>query len=612
MKKNNQQEFPDFDTDMQPLSFMDGDTAKENDASESWDNIEKLSNQWSAGAEQRKIDEALAPFKTEALSNQKYVLVALKNKKELEIEVPAYIVTIGENAFAGSDVIGVTLPEGLLKIEKGAFQNCQSLEKINFPSTLRIIEDDAFAGCIALDAEAPKTVRVGKNAFQDTKPDRLAKEKAAEEKRKKDEAERQKKAAEEKARKEAEAKAAEEKRKKAEAERKKREEEERKRKEAEAKAAEERRKQEQARKEAEAKAAEERRKQEQARKEAAEKEAIKRYQDKKAEIQNTIRRLSQEKKHNDDWYYQIDQVEKSLEANGINPRHLDETERNLLSKLYDAYNKKVKHNKAKDGLLEWLKDYAAIALAVIFAVCAVVFVFLASRTFAIMALCAGVLSIVAAIIAIHQDEYDELSIHVISIVVSGIFMVVALIQWFFAFGVSDFIIKDGVLKDYYGNKQVVEVPDGIVEIKDSAFWHTFNGNGKVERVILPEGVKSIGADAFHGCRSLAEINLPESLKTISSNAFYNCVSLETISMPDSVQVIGACAFEACPRLREVYIGSGVKEIGESAFKDCTFLETIYYNGTEAEWNAITKADGSGWFEDAWDANTGNYTVVFLK
>lgn len=580
MKKNNQQEFPDFDTDMQPLSFMDEDTEKANDASESWDNIEKLSNQWSAGAEQRKIDEALAPFKTEALSNQKYVLTALKNKKELEVEVPSYIVTIGENAFAGSDVIGVTLPEGLLKIEKGAFQNCQSLEKINFPSTLRIIEDDAFAGCIALDVEAPKTVRVGKNAFQDTKPDRLAKEKAAEEKRKKDEAER-----------------------------KKREEEERKRKEAEAKAAEERRKQEQARKEAEEKAAEERRKQEQARKEAEEKAAVKWYQDKKAEIQNTIRRLSQEKKHNDDWYYQIDQVEKSLKANGINPRHLDATERNLLSKLYDAYNKKVKHNKAKNGLLEWLKDYTATALAVIFAVCAVVFVFLASRTFAIMALCAGVLSIVAAIISFVRNEYG---FEWISIVVSGIFMIVALIQWVFTFGVSDFIIKDGVLKDYYGNEQVVEVPDGIVEIKDSAFWHIFNGNGKVERVILPEGVKSIGADAFHGCKSLAEINLPESLKTISSNAFYNCVSLETISMPDSVQVIGACAFEACPRLREVYIGSGVKEIGESAFKDCTFLETIYYNGTEAEWNAITKADGSGWFEDVWDANTGNYTVVFLK
>lgn len=586
MKKNNQQEFPEFDTDMQPLSFMDGDTAKENNASESWDNIEKLSNQWSAGAELRKINEALAPFITEALSNQKYVLTALKNKKELEVEVPSYIVTIGENAFAGSDVIGVTLPEGLLKIEKGAFQNCQSLEKINFPSTLRIIEDDAFAGCIALNVEAPKTVRVGKNAFQDTKPDRLAKAKAAEEKRKKDEAER-----------------------------KKREEEERKRKEAEAKAAEERRKQEQARKEAAAKAAEERRKQEQARKEAEEKAAVKRYQDKKAEIQNTIRRLSQEKKHNDDWYYQIDQVEKSLEANGIDPRHLDATERNLLSKLYDAYNKKVKRNKTKNGLLEWLKDYTATALAVIFAVCAVVFVFLASRTFAIMALCAGAAAIVAAIISFFRDEYGEDDITAlgwISIVVSGIFMVVALIQWFFAFGVSDFIIKDGVLKDYYGNEQVVEVPDGIVEIKDSAFWHTFNGNGKVERVILPEGVKSIGADAFHGCKSLAEINLPESLKTISSCAFDSCVSLETISMPDSVQVIGASAFVNCSRLREVYIGSGVKEIGQGAFKNCTFLETIYYNGTEAEWNAITKADGSGWFETVWDANTGNYTVVFLK
>lgn len=266
--KKNEQEYPKFDTEMQPLSFMDAKKEAEtqaeieNSTTASWDDIGKLANQRTAEAEQRKIDEILAPFKTEPLSNQKYILTALKNKKELEVTVPDCVQIIGENAFAGSDVINITLAEGLIKIEKGAFQNCTSLEKINFPSTLRIIGDSAFAGCSALDIEAPEKVRVGKDAFKDTIPDIRAKEKATKERHKQEEAERQRRAAEEAARREAKAKAAEERRKQEEArlkaeaiaaaerrkqeeaERKKREEIDRKRKEAEAKAAEEWRKQE--------------------------------------------------------------------------------------------------------------------------------------------------------------------------------------------------------------------------------------------------------------------------------------------------------------------------------------------------------------------------------
>lgn len=322
-----------------------------------------------------------------------------------------------------------------------------------------------------------------------------------------------------------------------------------------------------------------------------------------------IQRLSQEKKHNDDWYYQIDQVEQLLKVNGMNPNNLDATERNLLDKLYDAYNKKVKHNKTK----KWVKNYALTVLSVIFAVCAVVFVFLASRTFAILALCAGAAAIVAAIISLFLNGFDETVDVVgwISIIVSGIFVIVALIQWLSVFGVSDFVIKDGVLKGYYGNEQVVEVPDGIVEIKDSAFWGWWRSNDNVERVILPEGVKTIGNGAFEYCPSLSEINIPMSVKTISASAFEQC-AFEEIHISDGVIFIGAEAFAGCSYLREIYIGSGVKEIHSRAFQKCKNLETIYYNGTEEEWNKIDKADGSAWFEGAWDENTGDYTIVFLK
>lgn len=136
------------------------------------------------------IKRALAPFETEKLQNGSYILTDLKNRKEMFIEIPDGVQIIADNAFAGSDVIDVKLPEGLIKIGNSAFANCTDLETINFPATLRIIGDLAFAGCAALDVEVPEKVRIGKDAFQDTLPDVRAKAKADEERRKQEERKR--------------------------------------------------------------------------------------------------------------------------------------------------------------------------------------------------------------------------------------------------------------------------------------------------------------------------------------------------------------------------------------------------------------------------------------
>lgn len=42
-------------------------------------------------------------------------------------------------------------------------------------------------------------------------------------------------------------------------------------------------------------------------------------------------------------------------------------------------------------------------------------------------------------------------------------------------------------------------------------------------------------------------------------------------------------------------------IGDSAFSCCTGLESITFNGTRAQWNAISKLAG-------WKYNTGSFTI----
>ena len=58
------------------------------------------------------------------------------------------------------------------------------------------------------------------------------------------------------------------------------------------------------------------------------------------------------------------------------------------------------------------------------------------------------------------------------------------------------------------------LPKGTKSIQAEAF----RNDKSVKKVVLPEGITSIGANAFTGS-GLTSINLPASLKTISDTAF---------------------------------------------------------------------------------------------
>lgn len=99
----------------------------------------------------------------------------------------------------------------------------------------------------------------------------------------------------------------------------------------------------------------------------------------------------------------------------------------------------------------------------------------------------------------------------------------------------DGTIKIYALKD--SNALSITVPEGVVEIDDSAFE-----NCKAMRVILPEGLLKIGRWAFKNSQDLASINFPESLISIGDEAFAGCVMLD-VEIPSSVRRIGTDAFK---------------------------------------------------------------------
>lgn len=60
--------------------------------------------------------------------------------------------TIGSFAFCRAGLNAINLPEGLMAIGNHAFEDNVSLKRITFPSTLKNIGDDCFAGCDAIES----------------------------------------------------------------------------------------------------------------------------------------------------------------------------------------------------------------------------------------------------------------------------------------------------------------------------------------------------------------------------------------------------------------------------------------------------------------------------
>ncbi len=116
----------------------------------------------------------------------------------------------------------------------------------------------------------------------------------------------------------------------------------------------------------------------------------------------------------------------------------------------------------------------------------------------------------------------------------------------------------------------VTIPEGVTSIGNSAF----NGCRKLASVELPNSLTTIDYSAFNSCSSLTSVTIPAKVTTINNNVFYNCTSLTSVTIPASVTRIGSSAFSGCSSLTSVTIPESVKTINSNVFKDCTSLASV--------------------------------------
>lgn len=123
-----------------------------------------------------------------------------------------------------------------------------------------------------------------------------------------------------------------------------------------------------------------------------------------------------------------------------------------------------------------------------------------------------------------------------------------------------------------GTLKTVRIPDSVEKIDDFAF-----ANSGVEKINLPQNLKMIGAYSFYQMLSLKEVHFNDRLEKIGDLAFNECSQLQMISLPKSLKSIGNAVFSGCTELRSVEIDEANKWYssinGILYNKECT--EVIY-------------------------------------
>ena len=140
--------------------------------------------------------------------------------------------------------------------------------------------------------------------------------------------------------------------------------------------------------------------------------------------------------------------------------------------------------------------------------------------------------------------------------------------------------------DSCGLTGTLTIPDGVTTIENGAFTNT-----GITSLVLPSSIKHIGNNSswnfkgvFTGCSALTgTLTLPEGLETIGRNAFQNCSLTGSLVFPSTLKVIDHQAFDSSLGgngssknnfTGAVIIPEGVTILGDYAFRSCLGITSL--------------------------------------
>lgn len=144
---------------------------------------------------------------------------------------------------------------------------------------------------------------------------------------------------------------------------------------------------------------------------------------------------------------------------------------------------------------------------------------------------------------------------------------------------GDFVIMGGFLSKYLGTQKDITIPDNVTTIGENAFAEAYH----VETIVIPNTVKTIANKLLGTIYTWGDNPKPQLKKVIIGNgvtsigdeAFANCEKLEDVEFGTSLASIGQKAFEGCKELKCIDLSkTALKEIKQEAFSGCYSVKEV--------------------------------------
>ena len=135
------------------------------------------------------------------------------------------------------------------------------------------------------------------------------------------------------------------------------------------------------------------------------------------------------------------------------------------------------------------------------------------------------------------------------------------------------------------------VPEPVTGPTDNEIYYTSTDENVINVVVDFEtdlSVNGISIISNNYSNGIGVITFTDILTFIGDRAFKQRETLSSITLPESITSIGVGSFMGCSSLTSFVIPRNVTNIGASAFRDCPSLNDIKFEGSMAEWEAVTK------------------------
>lgn len=137
-------------------------------------------------------------------------------------------------------------------------------------------------------------------------------------------------------------------------------------------------------------------------------------------------------------------------------------------------------------------------------------------------------------------------------------------------------------------------------------WYSYRKTAT--KIVVENGVTSVGAHAFYALTKLTSVTLPDTLKTMGYRSFRNCTGLSSIEIPNSVTEIAAAAFYNWDATKTIKFNRDKNTVLRDVAlgTNWSYLANIDYNGeVESAPTAGTYGDNISW---SYDVNATTLTI----